>query len=111
MNLLQHPTDLFLHNHTLNQCPLCGCTHLYKQKDFNRRIGVVLILIGVIGAYWTYGVSLIAVTLIDWLLNRMVGMVGICYKCESQFRASPVEKLEPFNLSLFDYYRNLRNNV
>jgi len=68
--LMAHRTEAF------DQCPVCGAAHLYRQKDFNRKLGVGLVVIGVILAYWTYGLSLLAVTLIDWLLVRRVGQVG-----------------------------------
>lgn len=105
---VQFATDAFLNDETLNQCPLCGCAHVYRQKDFNRRIGVALIILGVALAYFTYGISLVAVTAVDWILNRIVGEVGICYQCHAQFRkSSAIPRLETFNLSLFDYYNNL----
>ena len=108
-NQIENQTDIFSKDATLNQCPCCGSAHLYRLKDFNRRIGVILIIVGVILAYFTYGISLIIVTLIDWSLTKIVGDVGICYKCQAQFRGSPaIKKLEPFNLVLFDYYKNLK---
>ncbi len=107
--LLNFQTDHFLQDGTLNQCPICGCPHIYQQKDFNRKVGVGLIVIGVLFAYFTYGISLVLVTLIDWLLIRKVGSVGICYRCDGQFRKSDkVNDLPGFNLSLFDYYRNIK---
>jgi hypothetical protein len=109
---IHYATEKFLTDHTLNQCPCCGSTHLYKQKDFNKNIGVGLIVVGVLLAYFTYGLSLVAVTLIDWLLTRYVGQVGVCYQCHAQFRKSPqIERLESFNLSLFDYYKNLASST
>jgi len=108
--LLQSPTQQFIEAKKLDQCPLCGASHLFRRKDFNQKLGVALICAGVAGAYFTYGLSLLAVTLVDWLLFQRIGEVGICYQCDSQFRNSPlIESLEPFNLQIFDYYRNLKN--
>ncbi len=90
-------------------CPRCKCEHLYRRKDFNRKFGITLIAVGVVLSYWTYGVSLVVVTLLDWLLSITVGEVGICYQCEEQFRDKEmVKQLPPFNLSLHDYYMNLK---
>lgn len=101
-------TDRFLKDETLNQCPLCGAAHVYRQKDFNRNLGVALIVLGVFLSYWTYGTSLVVVTLLDWLLIRRVKELGVCYQCNAQFRDSgAIAKLETFNLSLHDYYKNL----
>jgi hypothetical protein len=106
--LLKHPTDSFLSDGKLNQCPLCGSDHLYKQKDFNRKIGVFILVLGVLGSFYTYGISLLVVTVIDWMLYRYVSEAGICYQCRNVFRKSPeIEKLPGFDLELHDYYRNL----
>lgn len=95
----------------LAQCPVCGAAHTYRQKDFNRVLGVGLIVLGVALAYFTYGISLVVVTLIDWLLVRNVGEVGCCYQCHAQFRKSPlIATMDHFNLSLHDYYRNLKKD-
>ncbi|NBX77200.1 MAG: hypothetical protein EBQ92_11645 [Proteobacteria bacterium] len=110
--LLVHPTESFLNQKQLDQCPLCGSAHLYRRKDFNQKLGIVLVVLGVALAYFTYGVSLLIVTFIDFFLVRKVKEVGVCYQCKTEFRNSPlVAGLEPFDLELFDYYRNLRARV
>ena len=109
-NIFPDATDSFHATGELVQCPLCGCTHLYRQKDFNRNLGLALLVVGVALAYWTYGISLLVVTVIDFLLFRMVRECGCCYQCFAVFRESPaIEKLEPFNLILHDHYKNRRN--
>jgi hypothetical protein len=104
--LFPNATDRFIEAGFLNQCPACGAAHLYRQKDFNRRLGVALVLIGITLAWWTYGISLVVVTLVDWALYRAVGEVGCCYACTTQFRGPEIAILEPFNLELNDYYRS-----
>ena len=107
-NVFEYCTDRLLENRSLDQCPVCGAQHLYQQKDFNRKIGVLLVVVGVLFAYWTYGVSLLLAALFDFVLYRAVPYVGLCYKCHAQFRKSElVASLPHFNLSLFDYYKNL----
>ena len=106
--LLEFITREFETDGTLVQCPVCGCGHLYRQKDFNRKLGVAILLAGILLAYWTYGISLLIVTLLDiWLYHR-IPEVGCCYQCGAQFRGKTVQALEPFNLSLHDYCRSLR---
>ena len=93
----------------LEPCPVCETEHVYKQKDFSRKLGVSLLAIGVVTSFFTYGVSLLVVAIFDWWLYKHVGDVGLCYRCQSQFRGSPeVSGLEPFNLSYYDYYKNLK---
>lgn len=107
--LLSHPTQAFLNQEPWDQCPLCGASHLYQRKDFNQKLGIGLIVLGVVLAYFTYGLSLLLVTGIDWWLSKRIPPMGACYRCKSEFRNSKlIRSMEPFNLQLYDYYRNLR---
>lgn len=107
--LVSHATDAFRNERNLDQCPFCGGAHLYRRKDFNQKLGIFLVVLGVLLAYFTYGLSLLAVTLVDFFLFRKVKELGVCYQCNAQFRDSRlVETLEPFDLELSDYYRNLK---
>lgn len=110
-SLLRHPAEEFLTEKALNQCPLCGCRHLYRQKDFNRKLGLALLVLGFALAYFTYGLSIVLLTLFDFWLYKRVGDVGCCYQCGTLFRESKhIDKLDLFNLSLNDYYRSLRKD-
>ncbi len=107
--LCQHPWLEFVTEKFIDQCAMCGAAHLYRQKDFNRKLGVGLVVLGVAFAYFTYGISLLVVTLVDWLLFKRVGEVGCCYRCNTQYRkSSRIDEMAPFDLELQDYYRNLR---
>jgi hypothetical protein len=107
-NLLPHPTEAFTRNCELNQCPVCGGAHVYQQKDFNRKLGIGLLAIGVLLSVVTYGISLLVVTLVDYCLYRFVGDVGICYACQATFRDNAmIPKLPRFDLQLHDYYRSV----
>lgn len=106
--LFQNATQAFIQNKKLDQCPLCGASHLFRRKDFNQKLGLGMIVLGVVGAYFTYGISLLIVTLIDWFLFRRVGELGSCYQCQAEFRKSSlIQSLDPFDLEISDYYRNL----
>ena len=70
----------------LKECPVCSRQDFYKQKDFNRKIGVALFVIAAILSIWTYGISLIALYLVDLFLFRRLALVAICYKCKTNFR-------------------------
>ncbi len=108
-NLFPNATDLFKSSFEFNQCPHCGAAHIYRQKDFNRKLGIALLFIGIGLSFFTYGISLLVVTIVDWLLYKRVGEVGCCYLCESQFRNSPqIKALEIFDLELYDYYQNIK---
>lgn len=70
----------------LKECPVCTRQDFYKQKDFNRKIGVALFVVAAILSIWTYGLSLVALYLVDLFLFRKLALVAICYKCRTNFR-------------------------
>jgi len=70
----------------LKTCPCCERKDFYSQKDFNRKIGVILFVIAAIFSIWTYGISFIVLYLFDFLLFKKLGTIAICYKCASIFR-------------------------
>lgn len=70
----------------LKECPVCARQDFYKQKDFNRAIGVGLFVIAAILSIWTLGLSLVALWLMDLFLFRKLSLVAICYKCRTNFR-------------------------
>ena len=70
----------------LENCPCCERKDFYSQKDFNRKIGVILFVIAAILSIWTYGISFIVLYLFDFLLFKRLGTIAICYKCEAIFR-------------------------
>jgi hypothetical protein len=71
----------------LKECPVCARQDFYKQKDFNRKIGVLLFVIAAILSIWTYGLSLVALYLVDLFLFKKLSMVAVCYKCLTNFRS------------------------
>jgi hypothetical protein len=70
----------------LKECPVCSRQDFYKQKDFSRLVGVTLFVIAAILSIFTYGLSLVALYLVDVFLFRKLNMVAICYKCQTNFR-------------------------
>lgn len=108
-DLFLFKTDSFVTGKKLEQCPSCGASHLYRRKDFNQKTGIALVALGVALAYFTYGISLLMVTLIDFFLFRKIKEMGTCYQCKLEIRQSELIKtLEPFNLQILDYYKNLK---
>lgn len=70
----------------LTECPVCSRMDFYKQKDFNRKIGVLLFVVAAILSIWTYGLSLVLLYFLDLFLFKRLGAVAICYKCNTNFR-------------------------
>lgn len=90
-------------NGELKECPVCERQDFYKQKDFNRKIGVALFVIAAILSIWTYGLSLVALYLVDLFLFRRLSMVAICYKCQTNFRnISNMNEIRDFDHEMND---------
>lgn len=87
----------------LHQCIVCDRKDFYKQKDFNRKIGVVLFVIAAILSIWTYGISLIVLYLIDlWLFSKL-GNIVICYKCQTIYRnVANLSEIHPYDHEMND---------
>jgi hypothetical protein len=87
----------------VDRCAACGHEELYFQKDFNRTTGVALVVVGSIFVPWTYGLSLLAVTILDYVVWRMVKDVIVCYQCQAVHRGYPANpRLQPFDLATHD---------
>jgi hypothetical protein len=87
----------------IDHCAACGHAELYFQKDFNRRTGIALVVIGSIFVPWTYGLSLLGVTVLDYIVWRIVKDVIVCYHCQAVHRGCPPNpRLKPFDLVIHD---------
>ncbi len=84
-------------------CPLCGCRHLYRQRDVNRALGCGLVALGAALVPWTYGLSLIALSLVDLALYYRLPMATVCYGCDTVYRdARPGPAQTEFDLLKHD---------
>lgn len=88
---------------TVSICPLCGCRHLYRQRDVNRAAGCLIVALGAVLVPWTYGLSLLACTLLDVWLYRRLREAVVCYGCDTVYRdALPLPHQGPFDLLKHD---------
>jgi len=71
---------------TVARCLRCGLDRLYLQKDFNRTIGLGVFVVAALLSVPTWGLSLLAATLVDLGLYHLLGEVTICYGCGAQHR-------------------------
>lgn len=82
----------------VDRCPVCDGADFYARKDFDPKIGLTVVIIGIAisaGFYWfkrdliAYSI-LAAATLIDLVVYRRLKDVSVCYRCHTEFRgASP----------------------
>jgi hypothetical protein len=88
---------------SVETCPLCECRHLYRQRDINRAWGCLLVVIGAIFVPWTYGLSLVLLSLVDFLVYRKLRNAVVCYRCDTVYRdAVPGERQGEFDLLKHD---------
>jgi DNA-directed RNA polymerase subunit RPC12/RpoP len=104
----------------VRRCLVCPSHDLYMRKDFPQRLGVLLVVVGIIGSsiawyyasiWWTFGI-LFATALADLLLFTMVGSALMCYRCGAQYRGvAEMESHGQFNLETHEKYRQLAARV
>jgi hypothetical protein len=70
----------------LVRCTVCGCDQLYRQRDFNRKLGIAIVAVAAVLAPFTRYLSLVAAALLDLLLYVRVGEIALCYHCAAIHR-------------------------
>ncbi len=94
-------------------CALCGHDNFYIQKDFNRALGISIVVIGVLGSLVFFArsntfyamLALIATAVVDAIIYFMVGEVAVCYACHTIYRGfDPNPGHAPFSLELLERY-------
>jgi hypothetical protein len=99
---------------TPTTCLICGCQDLWRQKDFDQRLGVFIVGIGILlsttaVAYMMPGVAmaiLMAFGLADWVLYAVLPNRLVCYRCHSQYRHLPdLSGTAAFDLEVNERYR------
>jgi hypothetical protein len=97
----------------VDRCALCGHDNLYIQKDFNRALGISIVVIGVMLSLVLFAQSnafyamlaLIGTAVVDAIIYFIVGEVTVCYACHTIYRGfDPNPDHAPFNLELLERY-------
>lgn len=87
----------------VESCPLCERKDFYSQKDFNRKLGVILFVVAAILSIFTYGMSFVILYLFDLILFRKLKNIAICYKCDTIFRgAKNIKDISGFDHEMHD---------
>ncbi len=79
-------------------CAVCGGREFYAQQDFNRKLGLIIVtgtgfaaFVVMVLAGHLWGLAVLGlVTIIDALLYRRLGVVSVCYLCQSVYRGFPL---------------------
>ena len=87
-------------------CPVCGNRELYQQRDFNRKLGLAFVAVGVLSGPFTHWISTVVFVGIDAALYLLVPSVAVCYACDAQQRGFDRAKgPKPFDIAIHDTYR------
>ncbi len=70
----------------VESCLVCGYDRMYSQKDFNRKIGLGVVIVGAVLSPWTYGLSLVICMGLDYGLYYFVPEITVCYGCDAIYR-------------------------
>ncbi len=88
------------------KCPVCEGSQFYKRKDFNSAFGCIIILVGALLVPYTFGLSLLAVAVIDWMLYQKIPDSGVCYACKAEFKGfnQMPDSIDPFDHHTAELY-------
>ena len=101
-------------NGTVEQCLVCSSGDLFVRKDFPQRVGVGLVVVGIVASsiassqhmtILTFAI-LFATALVDLVLYMVVGDALLCYRCGAQYRGvEGMDEHRGFNLETHERYR------
>lgn len=103
-----------LQGHLPAHCLVCGCSDLWRQKDFDQRLGVVIVGVAILlstiaVAYMMPGVAMIILMvfgLADWVLYALLPDRLVCYRCHAQYRQiGNLADAKVFDLEVNERYR------
>lgn len=92
---------------------MCGHPDFYIQKDFNRSLGLAVVVLGSVSSVVLFGLrepflavgALIVMALVDGLIYFVVSDVTVCYACHAIYRGfGPNPEHQRFNLELLERY-------
>jgi hypothetical protein len=94
----------------LDRCPVCGGADFYGRKDFDPKMGLTVVIIGIVISatfYWfkrdliAYSI-LAAATLVDLFIYGRLKDLSVCYRCHTEFRGPEARNSPAFDLHTAD---------
>lgn len=70
----------------LTGCAACGHAELFTRVDFDRRLGIAVVVVAALLAPFTWYLSLVAAAILDAVLYRLSPEVVSCYVCGADHR-------------------------
>ena len=99
----------------LPACAACGCTDLYRKKDFPHALGMGILLAALAAStitwlfydWWLTWAILIGSAAFDGILYLLVKDVVVCHRCGAEHRGVLVDPARhiPFELTVHERYR------
>ena len=97
----------------LGRCLVCPSTDLFVRKDFPQKLGVGIVVVGLLGSCLTWAMRELVATfavlfvtaLIDLLLYLFVPDCVACYRCGARYRGPGAEGFGPFDLETHERHR------
>jgi hypothetical protein len=82
----------------VERCAFCGNRAFFLQKDFDQRIGCLIMGVSLAAAFWVgwrfgwiwFTPVLLATVVIDWIVAARIHPVTICYRCDAEYRDVPI---------------------
>jgi hypothetical protein len=83
---------------SIERCAFCGNRAFFLQKDFDQRLGCLLLAFSLGLALlvgWRFGwiwftPVLLATVAVDWIVATRIRPVTICYRCDAEYRDIPL---------------------
>lgn len=81
----------------VEKCAFCGKHAFFLQKDFDQRLGCLIMGISLAAALfvgWRFGwiwftPALLVSVVVDWIVAARIRPVTICYRCDAEYRDVP----------------------
>jgi hypothetical protein len=82
----------------VERCAFCGNRAFFLQKDFDQRIGCLIMAVSLAVALWVgwkfgwiwFTPVLLATVVVDWIVAARIQPVTICYRCDGEYREVPI---------------------
>ena len=84
----------------IRHCILCGGEELFRQKLFNRNLGVGIVVAGILVSFFVSIplIPLLVVAFIDLVLYLVLPFMVVCYRCDTEHRGFKIPKeMELYN--------------
>ncbi len=101
-----HDVPALLDSAPIKPCPVCGSEDFYWQRDFNRALGIFIVVVGCALGPFTSWISVVIAVAIDAILYLIVPSVVVCYACNAQLRRfTEAQRPEVFDIAIHDVYK------